>query len=65
MLLKPKNLKYKKQHKVTNKGFSKNCFYVKFGNYGLKSITRGRINANQIESARKVISKYIKKDGKI
>lgn len=36
-----------------------------FGSYGLKAISYGRIMSNQIESARKAMSRYFKKSGKI
>lgn len=64
-MLKPKNTKYLKSHKGRNRFNSCNGNYLSFGNFGLKSISRGFLTSNQIESARKVISKYIKKEGKI
>ena len=36
-----------------------------FGSHGLKAITAGRITSNQIESARKVVSRYAAKTGKV
>lgn len=36
-----------------------------FGSFGLKSVAYGRVTSNQIESARKVMSRYIKKFGKV
>lgn len=38
---------------------------VSFGEYGLKSVETGRITARQIESARRTISRYVKRGGKI
>lgn len=38
---------------------------VSFGAYGLKSISFGRITSNQLESARKVVSRTIGKTGKL
>lgn len=38
---------------------------VDFGSHGLKAITYGRITSNEIESARKVISRYVSKTGKM
>jgi len=38
---------------------------LSFGSYGLKAVTSGRVLSNQIESARKVMSRYIKKFGKV
>ncbi len=59
------NKKFIKFRRGTNKGFSYKGNYLAFGNFGLKSISKGNINSKQIESGRKVISKYIKKIGKL
>lgn len=37
---------------------------VNFGSHGLKAVTQARITSNQIESARKVISRTLGKTGK-
>ena len=37
---------------------------LSFGSYGLKALTQSRIKSNQIESARKVISRTLTKAGK-
>ncbi|BFI91126.1 50S ribosomal protein L16 [Enterobacterales bacterium endosymbiont of Anomoneura mori] len=63
-MLQPKKTKYKKMQKGRNRGsiINKN---LKFGIFGLKSIEHGRLTSKQIESARKVINRIIKKQGKI
>lgn len=38
---------------------------LSFGSHGLKAVTAGRITSNQIESARKVVSRYAAKTGKV
>ena len=38
---------------------------LSFGAYGLKSMTPGRINARQIEAARKALTRVVSKTGKI
>lgn len=38
---------------------------LSFGSYGLKAVSYGRITSNQIESARKTISRQLKKTGKL
>ncbi|WP_343188164.1 50S ribosomal protein L16 [Buchnera aphidicola (Ceratoglyphina bambusae)] len=63
-MLQPKKTKFRKMHKGKNRGNSVGS-NICFGKFGLKAITRGRITARQIESARKVISRLIKKEGKI
>ncbi len=37
---------------------------LSFGSYGLKALTQARVRSNQIESARKVISRTLTKTGK-
>ena len=38
---------------------------LSFGSHGLKATTSSRIKSNQIESARKVIARYVSKTGKL
>lgn len=65
-MLQPARSKYKKRQKGKNTGISHfKGSYVAFGKFGLKSITRGRISSKQIESARIVMSRYIKRGGRI
>ena len=45
--------------------FSNKILDLNFGVYGIKSIEKGLIKLNQIESVRKSLSKEIKKLGKI
>lgn len=57
--------KHKKQFKGRLKLKSKAGNLISFGVYGLKANSSTRINAPQIEAARKAIMKYIKKVGKL
>ncbi len=38
---------------------------VSFGEYGLKATGRGRITARQIEAARRAVTRYVKRGGRI
>jgi large subunit ribosomal protein L16 len=38
---------------------------VSFGEYGLKAIDRGRLTSRQIESARRAISRHVRRGGKM
>ncbi len=38
---------------------------VSFGEYAMKATTRGRITARQIEAARRAMTRYVKRGGKI
>ena len=64
-MLQPKRTKFRKQHKGRNNGVAVRGSSVSFGEYGLKSTTRGRITARQIEAARRTISRHVKRTGKM
>lgn len=64
-MLFPKKTKYRKSHRGRIKGVSSRGNRIDFGSYGLKAITRGYVNSRQIEAARKTMSRYTKKGGKI
>lgn len=64
-MLQPKRTKYRKQHKGRNTGLALAGSQVSFGEFGLKATERGRITARQIESARRAISRHVKRGGKI
>ena len=64
-MLQPKKTKYRKQQKGKLRGFATSGAKVSFGEFGLKAITRGRVTARQIEAARRAMTRYIKRGGKI
>lgn len=64
-MLQPKRTKFRKQQKGRNRGLATVGNKVSFGEYGLKAIGRGRITARQIEAARRAMTRYIKRGGKI
>ena len=64
-MLQPKRTKYRKQFKMRNRGLATRGNSVSFGDYGLKSITRGQLTARQIEAARRAMTRYVKRGGKI
>jgi len=64
-MLQPKRTKFRKQHKGRNRGLALNGNKVSFGEYGLKANARGRLTARQIESARRAMTRHIKRGGKI
>ncbi|WP_343154181.1 50S ribosomal protein L16 [Buchnera aphidicola] len=63
-MLQPKRTKFRKMHKGRNRGLALGT-NVDFGIFGLKAIDRGRLTARQIESARRAITRFIKRQGKI
>ena len=64
-MLQPTRLKYRKQHKGRNTGVATRGNAVNFGDFGLKSIGRGRLTARQIEAARRAMTRHIKRGGRI
>lgn len=64
-MLQPKRTKYRKQQKGRNHGVATRGNRVSFGSYGLKAITRGYLTARQIEAARRALTRYIKRGGRV
>ena len=64
-MLQPKKTKFRKQQKGRLRGFATSGAKVSFGEFGLKATTRGRVTARQIEAARRAMTRYIKRGGKI
>jgi len=64
-MLQPKRTKFRKMHKGRNDGLSWNGNAVSFGEYGLRATATGNLTARQIEAARRAISRYVKRGGKM
>ena len=64
-MLQPKRTKFRKQQKGRNRGLAQRGSKVSFGEYGLKAIGRGRMTARQIEAARRAMTRYVRRGGKI
>ena len=64
-MLQPKRTKFRKQHTGRNRGLAQSGAKVSFGDFGLKATTRGRLTARQIESARRTITRHVKRGGKL
>jgi large subunit ribosomal protein L16 len=52
-------------HKGRNRGLASRGNKVSFGEYGLKSVERGRVTARQIEAARRAMTRHIKRGGRV
>lgn len=65
MLLCPKKTKFRKAHKGRIHGNAKGGTTLAFGSYGLKAIQPERITARQIEAARRVVTRCLKRVGKV
>ena len=64
-MLQPKRTKYRKQMKGRNRGLALRGNKVSFGEYGLKAVTRGRLTSRQIEAARRALTHFIKRGGRV
>ena len=64
-MLQPKRVKYRRPHGIKYEGLSKGGNEVSFGEFGLQAVTGAWITDRQIESARIVLSRYTKKEGKV
>ena len=64
-MLQPSRTKYRKAHKGRNNGLAFVANKVSFGEYGLKAVEHGQLTARQIEAARRTISRYVKRGGKL
>lgn len=66
-MLVPKKTKYRKTQKGGKKitGYATSGNALSYGSFGLKSLESGRINSRQIEAARKVITRCMKRAGKL
>src|SRR5271156_2682981 len=64
-MMQPKKTKYRKQHKGRIHGNAKGGYTLNFGEYGLKALEPERITARQIEAARRAISRYVKRVGRL
>ena len=64
-MLQPKRTKFRKQQKGRNRGLAQRGSKVSFGEYGLKATDRGRMTSRQIEAARRTITRFVKRGGKL
>lgn len=65
-MLMPRKVKHRKMHrggKVSGK--SSRGTKISFGSFGLKSVDAGLITARQIEAARRAMTRYIQRGGKV
>ncbi|MDF1761850.1 MAG: 50S ribosomal protein L16 [Oleibacter sp.] len=64
-MLLPKRTKFRKVQTGRNRGLAIRGSKVSFGEYALKATGRGRMTSRQIESARRAMTRKIKRGGKI
>ena len=64
-MLAPKKTKFRKAHKLNRGGKATRKIALSFGSYGLKSLQGCWVTARQIEAARRVITRYVQRSGKL
>ncbi len=64
-MLSPKRTIYRKQHKGRIHGNAKGGTVLNFGAFGLKAMEPERITARQIESARRAITRAMRRAGRV
>ena len=64
-MLSPKKTKFRKAFKGRIKGVATAGAEISFGSFGLKALDPARISARQIESARRAITRCIKRAGRV
>jgi len=64
-MMSPKRTKFRKAHKGRIHGNAKGNTLLNFGAYGLKALEPERITARQIESARRAITRAMKRAGRV
>ena len=64
-MLQPKRTKFRKQHKGRIHGNAKGGYDINFGSFGLKATEPDRVNARQIEAARRALTRHMKRQGRV
>lgn len=64
-MLLPRKTAHRKHHKGRTRGVATRGLELSFGQFGLKALELERITSRQIESARRAMTRYIKRGGKI
>lgn len=64
-MLMPKRVKYRRVHRGRMKGKALRGNTLTYGEYGLQALEPAWITSNQIESARRAMTRYIKRGGNI
>jgi large subunit ribosomal protein L16 len=64
-MLSPRRTKFRKQHRGRMKGMAYRGNTLNFGDYALQATEPSWITARQIEAARRAMTRYVKRGGKI
>lgn len=64
-MLMPKRVKFRRVHRGRMKGKATRGTKITYGEYGLQAVEPSWITSNQIEAARRAMTRYIRRGGKI
>lgn len=64
-MLAPKRAKYRKSFRGKRRGVSERGSSLDFGEFGLKALSNGWVSGRQIESARKALTHFTKRGGRV
>lgn len=64
-MLAPKRAKHRKTFRGKNRGFASRGIEIDFGDYGLMSLEHGLLSSRQIEAARRVITHFTRRGGRL
>jgi len=64
-MLMPKKTKYRKTQRGRNRGVATRGTDIEFGDFALQTLENDYITQRQIEAARRAITRYIKRGGKV
>jgi large subunit ribosomal protein L16 len=64
-MMQPKKTKFRRAHKGRIRGNTKAGAALNFGEYGLKALEPNRVNAREIEAARRAITREMKRQGRV
>jgi large subunit ribosomal protein L16 len=64
-MLQPKRVKYRKAFRGRRRGQANTGNQVSFGDFGLQAVGHSWVNSRQIEAARRAITHYLRRGGKV
>jgi len=64
-MLIPRKVKHRKHHRGVMRGKAKRAYSLSFGSYGLKALESVWLTSRQIEAARRAMTRFVQRGGKI
>ncbi|MDP7533484.1 MAG: 50S ribosomal protein L16, partial [SAR202 cluster bacterium] len=64
-MLQPKRVKYRNMHRGRRKGMAVAGSTISFGEFGLKTTQAAWLTSRQIEAARRAMTRYVRRGGKL